>query len=332
MILTGLVNNPAIGTWNGNVSIDDSALTSSVTNLARAAGEGVGSYNVASGTFTAPSANYSAPAFAGAPTLAITPAALTVTANAQSKTYGAADPVLTFGAAGLITATVNDWNGNSTLVNDTTASVLSGALDRAAGETVAGAPYAITSGTLAANGNYSIGTFTANSLTIVPAPLTITANDASRAANQPNPPFSATYSGFQFADTPADLTGTLSFSTPAVLGSPAGAYAIAPFGQASSNYVFTYVNGTLTISAAPLSTATFVNPLIPAVNSFLPDPQAAPSGAPAVVAMDSSLTLLPATAAGSEEGAGQSAAQPARPIEDTWSCFRSGSIVSRKCR
>jgi hypothetical protein len=230
-----------------------------------------------------------------------------------------------------VNTTVSDWNGSNTPISDTVASAFSGALSRAAGESVPGSPYAITQGTLAANVNYNITTFTGNSLAIVPAPLTIIANDASRAANQPNPPFSATYSGFRLGDTPADLTGTLSFSTPAALDSPAGAYAITPFGQTGGNYVFTYVNGTLTISAAPLSSATFVNPLIPAVNSFVPDPQVAPSGAPAVVAMDSSLTPLPATAAGAEDGAEQSAAQPARPIVDTWSCFRSGSIVSRKC-
>src|SRR6185295_10045589 len=33
--LVGLVNNPAVVTWNGNVAIDDSALSSSVTSLTR---------------------------------------------------------------------------------------------------------------------------------------------------------------------------------------------------------------------------------------------------------------------------------------------------------
>ena len=43
--LTGLVNR-TVSTWNGNVGVNDSALTSSLTSLTRAAGEGVGSYDI----------------------------------------------------------------------------------------------------------------------------------------------------------------------------------------------------------------------------------------------------------------------------------------------
>ena len=64
-------------------------------------------------------------------------------AQPKTKTYGAADPALTYTAGGL-------------QFSDTAASVLTGTLTRAAGESVAGSPYAITQGTLAANGNYSL--------------------------------------------------------------------------------------------------------------------------------------------------------------------------------
>ena len=60
--------------------------------LTRAAGENVGSYNITAGTFTAPSANYSAPSFTGTPTLTINTAALTASVANQTKTYGADDP------------------------------------------------------------------------------------------------------------------------------------------------------------------------------------------------------------------------------------------------
>jgi len=44
---------------------------------------------------------------------------------------------------------------NGLQFTDTAAGVLSGSLTRAPGETVAGSPYAITQGTLAANSNYA---------------------------------------------------------------------------------------------------------------------------------------------------------------------------------
>ncbi len=77
---------------------------------------------------------------------AASPKALTVTADAKSKTYGDADPALTYAADGLV-------DGDT----------LTGALTRAAGEN-AGA-YAIGQGTLAANANYTL-VFTGATFTI----------------------------------------------------------------------------------------------------------------------------------------------------------------------
>ena len=44
----------------------------------------------------------------------------------------------------------------------------------------------------------------------MPAPLTITADDKSRDAGQPNPPLTASYAGFVAGETAAVLGGTLS--------------------------------------------------------------------------------------------------------------------------
>jgi len=73
-----------------------------------------------------------------------------VTADSQSKLYGAADPPLTYAVSGL-------------KFPDTAASALNGALTRDPGETAGS--YAIRQGTLAANGNYSLA-FVAGTLTI----------------------------------------------------------------------------------------------------------------------------------------------------------------------
>jgi len=85
----------------------------------------------------------------------ITALPIAVTANPQSKTYGQADPPLTYGVRGTF------------LLGDG----LSGALTRVAGEDAG--TYAIQQGTLTAGGNYAIA-FTGALLTILPASQTIT--------------------------------------------------------------------------------------------------------------------------------------------------------------
>ena len=88
----------------------------------------------------------------------MTAAPLTVTANAQSKIYGAANPTLTYTDTGLV-------NGDT----------LSGLLATTATTTSNVGAYAITQGTLAASPNYALSYVGAN-LTVTAAPLTVTAN------------------------------------------------------------------------------------------------------------------------------------------------------------
>ena len=54
-------------------------------------------------------------------------------------------------------------------------------------------------------------------------------------------------------DTPAALTGTLVCVSTANATSPPGTYPITCSGQTSTNYVITYVPGTLTITRAALT-------------------------------------------------------------------------------
>ena len=76
-------------------------------------------------------------------------------AEPETKVFGSADPTLAYTSSGF-------------QFTDTAATVLTGSLARAAGETVAGSPYAISQGTLAADSNYTIH-FTGSSLSITPA-------------------------------------------------------------------------------------------------------------------------------------------------------------------
>ena len=90
-------------------------------------------------------------------TLSIAGATLFVTANPQTKPYGAADPALTYTVTGF-------RNGDNS-------SLMTGSLGRAAGENVG--TYPITRGTLSAGGGYSIN-FTGNYLTITKVSQQIT--------------------------------------------------------------------------------------------------------------------------------------------------------------
>jgi len=115
-------------------------------------------------------------------------------------TYGAVDSIFTFTVSGLQFA-------------DTQASALTGALSRVAGESVASSPYAITQGTLSANGNYLIN-FTGNALAIVPATLTMTAQAQAKIYGALDPALTFNASGFQFTDTSGSvLTGALARSS-----------------------------------------------------------------------------------------------------------------------
>jgi type VI protein secretion system component Hcp len=94
-------------------------------------------------------------------------------------------------------------------------------------------------------------------LTVTPATLTVTANNASRAYGVANPALSVSYTGFVNGETLATsgVTGRPTLSTPATARSVPGTYAIIPGAGslAAANYAFTFVSGTLTVTPAPLA-------------------------------------------------------------------------------
>jgi MBG domain (YGX type) len=187
----------------------------------------VGSYGITQGTLAA-TANY-ALSYVGA-NLTVTAAPLTVTANAQSRLYGAVNPALTYTSAGLL-------NGDT----------LSGGLATTATTTSNVGAYAITEGSLS-NSNYAIS-YTAANLNVTAAPLTVTANAQSRLYGAANPALTYTSAGLSNGDT---LSGGL--ATTATTTSNVGAYAITQGSlAATANYALTYVGANLTVTAAPLT-------------------------------------------------------------------------------
>src|SRR5205807_6608087 len=72
-----------------------------------------------------------------------------------------------------------------------------------------------------------------------------------------NPPLTASYAGFVNGDTFANLDTPVALSTTADASSPIGNYVIKANGASDTNYIITFVDGTLTVSGLQL-----VNPQI----------------------------------------------------------------------
>jgi hypothetical protein len=88
-------------------------------------------------------------------------------------------------------------------------------------------------------------------LHVAPASLTIRADNKTRVQGTPNPPLTASYSGFVAGDTPAVLDTPVTLTTTATDGSLPGTYPIIASGASDVNYTITHVDGTLTVLPAP---------------------------------------------------------------------------------
>jgi hypothetical protein len=90
-------------------------------------------------------------------------------------------------------------------------------------------------------------------VTVDPAPLTVTVDDATWEIGTPFPEFTATYSGFVLGQDESVLGGTLAFNTAASSTSKVSTYAVAASGLTSSNYQINFVDGTLTVTPAEVA-------------------------------------------------------------------------------
>ncbi len=238
---TGLLNSETIG----SVSI---AYTAGAGN-GNTATDAVGTYTakvipsaVTGGTFTA--SNYVITYSAG--NIAVTPAALSITAANTSKIYGT---TLTGGAgsaAFAATGLVNAETIGSVSIAYTAGAGNGNMATDAAGIYIGKViPGAATGGTFVA-ANYAI-TYAPGNILINKAPLTITALNKTRNMGTSDPVFTGIYTGFVNGETEANLSVPPVFSTTATLLSSAGTYPISPSGAVSNNYNITYVNGVLTV-------------------------------------------------------------------------------------
>uniref|UniRef100_UPI00292DD1E0 putative Ig domain-containing protein n=1 Tax=Pedobacter nototheniae TaxID=2488994 RepID=UPI00292DD1E0 len=173
--------------------------------------------------------NYTAPDATGS--LVIAPKAITVTADAKSKTYGSADPALTYTVAA------------GSLVG---ADAFTGALNRVAGENVG--TYAINQNTLSAGANYAI-TYASANLSIGTKAITVTADAKSKTYGSADPALTYTVAAGSLVGADA-FTGALN----RVAGENVGTYAINQNTlSAGANYAITYAGANLSIGTKAIT-------------------------------------------------------------------------------
>src|SRR6202030_803264 len=246
--ISGFVNGETLGTSGvtGTASVTTTAVaTSGVAGSPYAITPAVGSLTAANYDFTIFTPG----------NLTITKAHLTVTADNQTRAYGAANPTLTATTSGCVNGETLGASGVTGTASVTTTAV--------ANSGVAGSPYAITPavGSLTA-ASYDFTIFTPGSLSITKAHLTVAADNQTRAYGAANPTLTATVSGFVNEETlgTSGVTGTASVTTTAVgnsgvAGSP---YAITPAvgSLTAASYDFTiFTPGSLSITKAHLTVA-----------------------------------------------------------------------------
>ena len=200
---------------------------------------GAGSYPLQASQGSLAAANYVFAFETG--TLTVNPAVLQVRSVSASVVYGKPIPVLQWSCSGFV-------NGDS-------AAVVKGApqLTAAAnsGSAVGQYPIVVSAGTLIA-ANYSFS-FSAGTLTVVPALLTVTASPQTVIYGSALPALNYFISGFVNGDSVATaVQGAPSLTTPATAGAGAGRYAITVSqGSLSAlNYKFAFVAGVLAVEKA----------------------------------------------------------------------------------
>jgi hypothetical protein len=219
-------------TITGFQGTDTEADLDTGVSISRAAGENVDTYTITPSA--AADSNYTV-SFVTAD-FTITAAALTVTADADTKVYGATDPTLTYSITGFV-------NGDAEADLDTGVSI-----SRAAGENVD--TYTITP-SAAADSNYTVSFVTAD-FTITAADLTVTADaDQTKVYGATDPTLTYSITGFVNGDTEADLDTGVSISRAA--GENVDTYTITPSAAADSNYTVSFVTADFTITAADLT-------------------------------------------------------------------------------
>ena len=201
-----------------------------------------GSYTIDGSSCSGLSDNNYTTTYAGG-TFKVLAAPLTVTASSGSFTYGGTPPAITASYAGFV-------NGDSPASLNPGPSCVTSATSSSP---VAGNPY-VSSCSGAQDSNYAIS-YLPGTVTVNPAPLTVTASSGSFTYGGTPPAITASYAGFVNGDSPASLNPGPSCVTSATSSSPVAGnpYVSSCSGAQDSNYAISYLPGTVTVNPAPLT-------------------------------------------------------------------------------
>ena len=166
-------------------------------------------------------------------------AALTVTANNESKVYGADDPALTYTPSGTLY-----YSDNFSVITGVSLSTETGALASFGNHTIT------ASGGSAEN--YDV--IEVNGILTVSkaAALTITANDKSKVYGTDDPVLDYTTTGALFYTDNYSVISDVNLSTATGASAGVGTHTIAASGVLADNYEVILLNGTLTVTKAEL--------------------------------------------------------------------------------
>ncbi len=241
----GALGISATGGGSGN-AVTFSTSTSSVCSVT-SNGDSTGTVSVVhSGTCTVLANQAGNGSFAAAPqvsrSFAINKAVLTVTGAPTNQVYGTTASLGANLSGFAYSENGGELTGSPSCTTTATAT-----------SSVTGSPYPVscTIGTMTdPTGNYTFSFVTTNALTVVPATVTVIANNQTITYGQADPPFTFHTDGLVGSDS---LTST---PTCGVGGAhtDAGTYTITCGGaDAGSNYTIAYLNGTLHINKATLT-------------------------------------------------------------------------------
>ena len=168
------------------------------------------------------------------------PIPLLITASNTTSAYGTAGPAVTPGYTGLT-------GGDTQPSTPPTCSTVPPVTTTTAVGTYTG--HNVCSG--AADPKYTI-TYAPGNAAVTPAPVVVTASSGTMPYGGTVPAITPSYAGLLNGDTASVLTNTPTCSTTATSSSNVGSYPSSCAGAAADDYTFTYVPGTVGVTAVPL--------------------------------------------------------------------------------
>lgn len=250
VVTTGIIDNPfptgKVQFKDGSSSLGvpvtlDASGTASLTISSLSAGQ-----HTLSAEFLA---NEAYPGSTGSQPFRVNPKNVTVSGIvANDKVYDGSTSA-SLNTSGAVLAGV--VNGDSVQLNST--GVQAVFADKNTGNSK---PVTVTGLTLSGSkaGTYTLA-MPALTASITPRQLTVTAENKRKVYGESIPSLTAAYSGFAPGETSSVLTRLPELTTTATRTSPVGAYpiTITPGSPAAQNYIFTLINGTLTVEKASTS-------------------------------------------------------------------------------